>query len=107
MTNHVVRAQLITMLNWKVGILTEWSVSTGKSSKYLYKWLSDEEWQMFMATYFDANIDNAWKSVLGMCELFSIVAQFVGKKLGWEYNEKEGKAARAFLEYVHQLPRNR
>ena len=103
MTNHVVRPQLITMLNWKVGILTGWSVSTGKSSKYLYKWLSEEEWKMFLSSYFDANVDHAWKSVLLMCELFGNVAQFVGEKLGWEYNEKEGKAARAFLEHVHQL----
>lgn len=48
-----------------------------------------------------------WKSVLGMCELFGNVAQFVGEKLGWEYNEKEGKSAHDFLEYVHQLPKNR
>ena len=107
MTNHVVRPQLITMLNWKAGILTGWSVSTGKSSKYLYKWLSEEEWQMLMATYFDGNVDNAWKSVLDMCELFRSTAQFVGEKSGWGYNEKEGKAARAFLEYVHQLPKDR
>ena len=36
MTNYVVRPQLIRMLNWKAGILTRWTVSTGKSSKYLY-----------------------------------------------------------------------
>ena len=106
MTNYCVRMQLITMLNWKVGILTGWSVSTGKSSKYLYKWLSVEEWQMFLSTYFDSDIDNAWKSVIGMCELFANVAQFVGEKLGWEYNEKEGKAAQAFLKYVYQLSKN-
>ena len=106
MTNYTVRNQLITMLNWKVGIVTEWTVSTGKSSKYLYKWLSEEEWQMILATYFDDNVDNAWKAVLGMCDLFRIVALFVGEKLGWEYNEKEGKAAQSFLEYVHQLPKN-
>ena len=62
---------------------------------------------MFMATYFDGNVDNAWKSVLGMCELFKSVAQFVGEKSGWEYNEKEGKASRDFLEYVYKLSRNR
>ena len=95
------------MLNWKVGILTGWSVSTGKSSKYLYQWISEEEWQMFMATYFDGNVDNAWKSIFCMCELFRNVGQFVGEKLGWKYNEKEGKAAKDFLEYVHQLPQHR
>lgn len=102
MTNHVVRNELITMLNWKVGILTEWSVSTGKSSKYLYKWISEEEWNMFLSTYFDGNVENAWKSVLGMCELFRSVARFVGKELGWEYHEKEGKAAYEFLEGVRR-----
>lgn len=62
---------------------------------------------MLMATYFDGNVEHAWKSVFGMCELFRNVAQFVGEKSGWKYNEKEGKAAMAFLEYVHQLPKNR
>lgn len=103
MTNYIVRPQLIRMLDWKAGILTDWSVSTGKSSKYLYKWIPKEEWQMFLSTYFDSNIDNVWKSVLDMCELFGNVAQFVGKKLGWKYNEKEGKAAMSYLEYVHKL----
>ncbi|MCI9127902.1 MAG: aminoglycoside 6-adenylyltransferase [Eubacterium sp.] len=103
MTNYVVRPQLIKMLDWKAGILTGWTVSTGKSSKYLYQWLPEEEWQMFLSSYFDGNVDNAWKSVFCMCELFRDVAQFVGGKLGWEYNEKEGKEAYGFLKYVHQL----
>ncbi len=106
MTNNCVRAELIKMLNWKVGILTGWSVSTGKSSKYLYQWLSKEEWQMLLATYFDGNVDHAWESVWKMCELFENTARFVGEKSGWEYNEKEGKAAQHFLKYVHQLSKN-
>lgn len=107
MTNYCVRNQLVTMLNWKVGILTEWSVSTGKSSKYLYKWLSESEWQTFLSTYFDYNIDNAWQSVFEMCRLFKKEAQYVGERLGWEYNEREGKAAWSFLEYTYKLSRNK
>ena len=103
MTNYCVRPQLITMLNWKAGILTEWSVSTGKSSKYLYKWLSEEEWQMLLSTYFDGDVDHAWAAVFRMCGLFENTARFVGEKLGWEYNEKEGKGAREFLEWVQQM----
>lgn len=61
---------------------------------------------MLLSTYFDGNVDNAWKSVWDMCKLFENVAQFVGEKSGWEYNEKEGKAARSFLEYVHQLSKD-
>jgi aminoglycoside 6-adenylyltransferase len=55
------------------------------------------------STYFDGNVENAWKSVIGMCELFENVAKFVGEKLGWEHNEKEGNVACNFLKYVNQL----
>ncbi len=106
MANYV-RGQLITMLDWKAGILTGWSISTGKSSKYLHKWLSEREWEMFLSTYFDCNADNACKSVFEMCKLFESTAQYVGDKLGWEYNEKEGKAALSFLEYTHQLSKSK
>ncbi|MCM1104614.1 MAG: aminoglycoside 6-adenylyltransferase [Clostridium sp.] len=102
MTNDVVRPQLITMLNWKAGILTGWTVSTGKSSKYLHRWLSEEEWQMLLSTYFDGNVDHAWESVFRMCELFENTARFVGDNLGWEYREQEGKAAYGFLESVRR-----
>lgn len=102
MTNYCVRPQLITMLNWKVDILTGWSVSTGKSSKYLYQWLSEEEWQMLLSTYFDGDVDHAWSAVFRMCGLFENTARFVGEKRGWEYNEKEGKGAREFLEWVRE-----
>lgn len=107
MTNCYVRNQLITMLNWKVGILTGWSVSTGKSSKYLYKWLPEMEWKMFLSTYFDCNAEHAWQSVFDMCKLFENEAQYVGEKLGWEYNEREGKAAWSFLKYAYRLSRDK
>ncbi len=103
MTNYHVRPQLVTMLDWKVGILTNWSVSTGKSSKYLYQWLSENEWNWFLSTYFDGKIDHAWRSVFDMCKLFETEAQYVGEQFGWEYNQEEGKAACSYLEYVHQL----
>lgn len=107
MVNYNVRTQLVDMLNWKIGILTGWSVSSGKSSKYMYKWLSQEEWQRFLSTYFDCNVDNAWRSVFSMCELFESTARFVGEKSGWVYNEKEGKAAQSFLEYAYGLSKNK
>ena len=62
---------------------------------------------MFLSTYFDGNVDHAWESVFLMCELFGSVARFVGEKLGWEYKEKEGKAAYDFLRYVQRLPKGK
>ncbi len=103
MTNYNVRTELIKMLDWKVGLITDWSVSTGKSSKYLNKWLPEDEWQMLLLTYFDCNIVNAWKAVFKMCDLFKNVAKYVGEQLGYEYNEKEGAAALDYLKHTYNL----
>ncbi len=103
MTNYHVRTELIKMLDWKVGLITNWSVSTGKSSKYLYQWLSEEEWQMFLSTYFDCDIANAWAAVFKMCDLFRNVAQYVGEQLGYGYNEEEGASALQYLKHTYQL----
>lgn len=102
MTNYNVRTELIKMLGWKVGLMTDWSVSPGKSSKYLYRWLSEEEWQMLMDTYFDGNVTNAWRAVFKMCDLFRDTARYVGQQLGYDYNEEEGAAARKFLDEVYR-----
>lgn len=103
MANYHVRAELIKMLNWKAGLITDWSVSTGKSSKYLYKWLTEKEWQMFMDTYFDSNIANAWQAVFKMCDLFKNTARYVGEQLGYSYNEDEGDAALRFLKSIYNM----
>ena len=106
MTNYCVRTELIKMLNWKVGLITDWSVCTGKSSKYLYRWLPEKEWQMFMETYFDGNIVNAWQAVFKMCDLFKNVAQYVGEGLGYSYNEEEGEAALQYLKNTYDSTLN-
>ena len=106
MANFVVRKQLEKMLSWKVGIKTNFNVSVGKSAKYLYKWLSEEEYQRYLNTYFGGNTSDAWESILSMCDLFDSATEDVAEKLGYTYNAEEGKAAAAFLKHVKCLPRN-
>ncbi|MBD5463687.1 MAG: aminoglycoside 6-adenylyltransferase [Lachnospiraceae bacterium] len=106
MANFVVRKQLEKMLSWKVGIKTNFNVSVGKSAKYLYKWLSEEEYQRYLNTYFGGNTSDAWESILSMCDLFDSATEYVAEKLGYSYNVEEGKAAAAFLKHVKCLPRN-
>ena len=57
---------------------------------------------MFLATWFDCDVEHAWHSVFEMCSLFERTARYVGEKLGWEYHQDEGKAALSYLKSVHQ-----
>ena len=97
MANFVVRKQLEKMLSWKVGILTNFTVSVGKSAKYLYKWLSKDEYQAYLDTYFDGNIEHAWTAILSMCDFFDAMARQVSEGLGYFYDADEGAAARTYL----------
>lgn len=97
MANFVVRKQLEKMLAWKVGIQTNFSVSVGKSAKYLYKWLSKDEYQGYLDTYFDGNIEHAWTAILSMCDFFDAIARQVSEGLGYIYDADEGTAARSHL----------
>ena len=104
MTNFCVQKQLEKMLGFKIGLLTNFSVSIGNSGKYMYRWLTETEWQTYLATYFGSNPEEAFKAIMTMCDLFEETALFVGSKLGYTYNLKEAKAARDFLEHVYNLP---
>ena len=106
MVNYHVRKQLEKMLSWKVGTLTNFSVSIGKSGKYMYRWINKQEWEIYLSTYFTGRISEAWEAVMTMCDLFEQVALYVGDKLEYQYNELEGKNARSFLEHVRQLPKD-
>lgn len=104
MANTVVRKQLEQMLSWKVGIKTGFTVSVGKSAKYLYRWLEKNEYQKYLDTYFGGNVDDAWDAVLSMCEMFDQTAKETACVFGYGYDAEEGIAAFTFLKHVRNLP---
>lgn len=106
MVNHVVRKQLEKLLSWKIGIRTDWSVSIGKSGKYMYRWLTDGDWEQYLSTWFSCDVREAWEAVLRMCELFDRTAREVGEKLGFTYNAVEAENSLAFLKHVRELPKD-
>lgn len=106
MLNLPVRKQLEKMLSWKIGVLTDFSVSIGKSGKYMYKWLSKEEWNTYLETYPSAAVSAIWTATEKMCRLFEETAIWVGDKLRYPYNMKEGKNCQDFLLRVKNLPKD-
>lgn len=104
MVNFCIRKQLENMLAWKIGTATDFSVSVGKSAKYMYKWLTNEEYEAYLATYFMGTVEDGWRAVFGMTKLFSVVAPKVAEKLGYEYNFEEEKSCMEFLEHVRKMP---
>ena len=106
MLNYVVRKQLEKMLSWKIGVITDYSVSVGKSAKYMYKWLSPQEWNTYLQTYCGADITDIWESTEKMCALFKETAVWVSEALGYQFNYEEAENCMKFLLAVKNLPKD-
>lgn len=104
--DFVVRKQLEKMLSWKVGVFTDYRVSVGKAAKYMKNWLEKEDYEEYLKTYFNGNVEDAWNAVMIMCTLFEKSSLWVAEKMNYHYNVEEGTAAKDFLEHVRKLPQN-
>lgn len=106
MMDDYVREQLMKMLGWYVGILTDFKFSPGKGGKYLEKILEPDLWQMLLATYADASYEHGWDALFSMCDLFRITAKKVGEHFGYQYPERDDERVSAHLRHVRHLPRD-
>ena len=106
MINHCVRPQVVKILSWKIGFETDFTVSVGKSAKYMYKWLEPDLWERFLATYSGSDISEIWRSVFVMCDLADEFAPEIAEKLCTEYDLTMAKNSRMWLEKVQKLPKN-
>ena len=99
-----VRPMLIRMLEWKVGVLTDFSVSAGKCGKYLERYLPADDWQALLGTYPDGSYEETWRALFAMGALFRDAAESVGRSLHYEYPREEDTRVTAFLRRVEKLP---
>ncbi|WP_294169632.1 aminoglycoside 6-adenylyltransferase [uncultured Clostridium sp.] len=106
MINYVVRPQLIRLMEWRIGFDTDFTVSVGKSGKYMYRWLESHMWNRFLKTYSSGEVKCIWESVFIMCDLFNDIAKEIACKMNIKYNETEANNSLKFLKDVHLLPKD-
>jgi len=100
--NGHVRPALLRSLEWKAGILTNFSKSVGKQYKYLSQFISEWEWQELLKTYKNSNYDDCWQSLFTMTKLFRNVSIYVSEKLGYTYPEDDDLRVTQYLEKVYE-----
>ncbi|MCE5197143.1 MAG: aminoglycoside 6-adenylyltransferase [Negativicutes bacterium] len=100
------KVKLITMLNWQVGTETDFTVSTGKSGKYLKNYLSPQTWQKLLATYPGSEETALWQALFTMMDLFEETAQTVAVRLQFSYDQRLARNSKSFVRHIYELPRN-
>lgn len=103
---NLVRTMLLKMLEWKVGIETDFSLSIGKNGKYLKRYLAEETWERLLNTYPSGNEEDIWQALITMTTLFERVAVEVANQLGFIYPYEESGKVKQYLKHVQGLPQN-
>lgn len=104
MLNFQIRPMLRRLLDWKIGMEHDFSVSTGKSSKYMNRYLPGEICEKYLQTYSTAQTDAIWDAVFTACALCQDVAQQVSHVLAFSYDKKEAQNSYRYLEHIRHLP---
>jgi aminoglycoside 6-adenylyltransferase len=106
MQDYYVRSQLMKMLEWYIGIRTDFTKSPGKHGKYFKQYLEPDLWDMLIATYSDADSERTWDALEKMCELFRLLAQAVAEHFNFDYIASDDQNVSAHLKHVRALPKD-
>lgn len=101
--DSIINPILLKMLEYKIGIQTNFSVSVGKNSKYLKKYLSGGDYTALLNTYYSGGIENTWKGLISTCELFASISLFVANSLGFSYPQQDVERVTNHIKRVHEM----
>ncbi|MCL2409981.1 MAG: aminoglycoside 6-adenylyltransferase [Oscillospiraceae bacterium] len=97
MLNTVVRNELHDMVNYYIGTLHGFNLSTGKDGKYFKRYLPPELYAQYAATYSGSDYNDIWTAVFTMCDLFRTLALQVAAHFGFIYRQGEEDGMRKYL----------
>ncbi|MBU8785794.1 MULTISPECIES: aminoglycoside 6-adenylyltransferase [Bacillus] len=103
--DHLVlaRAMLLKMLEWKVGIETDFSLSIGKNAKFLKRYVDIETWNRLLATYPHGDYDDVWSALFALTDLFEETAIEAAEHFRYEYPYADAGKVRQYLKHVRRL----
>ncbi len=104
MLETIVRPMFMKMIEWKIGVENDFSVNCGKAGKFIKKYLSEDFYQDILDTYSNADIEENWKSLLLMTEIFRQTSIEISQKLNLQLNEIEQENT---LDYLKEQYKNR
>jgi len=100
MFSRYVRDMLNQMVEWYIGIKSDFNVSAGKMGKYYKRYLPVNLYEMYASTYPNSNYHNIWDSVLTACELFRLLALEVSSFLDYTYNKQEDENMMKYIYFI-------
>lgn len=105
MLETVVRPMFMNVIEWQIGIETDFSVSTGKR-KFLKSLLSSDLYNDILQTYSDHALENNWKALFMTTNIFRKLARTVSEKLNFRYITSEEENVITYLNRLYNEQAN-
>lgn len=102
--DQVLRPQLMKLLEWHVGITSNFTSGVGSYGKHLEARLAPHIWRRLLLTYADADYDRIWEAQSAMADLFRDLATQIADRFGFRYPAEDDARVTAWLNYVPSLP---
>ena len=93
----LVMNMFIKMLYWKIAADHLFQVTTGSHSKYLKRYLSEEEMSRFQAIFPSGEYEDIWNKLFIMYDYFAELEAYVAEKLGYSITIEETERVRQFI----------
>ncbi|EEM72229.1 aminoglycoside adenylyltransferase [Bacillus cereus] len=106
MLDGPVRDMLIVMLEWHIGMKTDFIVNAGKFGKHFEKYIEKDMWVQFKRTFSNAEYENIWESFFVMGNLFREVANEIANAYGYPYPQGDDDRVTRYLKHVKALPKD-
>ncbi|MBJ8008897.1 MULTISPECIES: aminoglycoside 6-adenylyltransferase [Bacillus cereus group] len=101
-----VRDMLVVMLEWHIGMKTEFTVNAGKFGKYFEQYVEKDVWEQFKRTFSNAEYENIWDSFFVMGDLFREVANEIANTYEYQYPQDDDDKVSSYLKHVRKLPKD-
>ena len=95
--NSLERQLLNQMIEWYIGVLTDFSAILGNREKYYKKYLTEELYDLYSRTYTDKDY---WNIIFTACDLFHKLAFAVGTHFNFAYNQQEEDSMIQYLQKI-------
>ena len=83
--NQNIRPELLRMMSWEVGFCHGYEQSLGKNYKFISKYLSKEDWEIFLKTFDLSNVEKITSSFWLTVNLFQEYSKKVSEHLEFNY----------------------
>lgn len=94
----LVMEMFMKMLNWKIGIEHDFSITTGGFNKYLKRFLTNGEMDRLHTIFPNGLYEDIWEKLFIMYDFFHELEKEVSEKFGFTINKDEKTKVRKYLE---------